>query len=136
MSRFYPPPHTAPVQSMPKPFNPELRERIAQALEQEPLSSRVGEQFGVSASFVRKLRVQLRNEGSILPKRGGRRHYLVAAEHESSLRDIVAELPQGTLRDIGSRLRERTGIDVSVVTVWRTLRRLGIATAQRRDNAA
>ncbi len=121
---------------MPKPFNPELREKIARALEIEPLSSRVGEQFGVSASFVRKLRVQLRNEGSILPKRGGRRHYLVATEHENSLRAIVTELPQATLRDIGTQLRERTGIEVSVVTVWRTLRRLGITTAQRRESVA
>jgi transposase len=43
----------------------DLRSRILRALEADPSSLRVAARFDVSASFVRKLRIQMRRTGDI-----------------------------------------------------------------------
>jgi len=55
----------------------DLRSRILRALEADPSSLRVAARFDVSASFVRKLRIQMRRTGDIRARRGMAKRRLV-----------------------------------------------------------
>lgn len=108
------------------PISRDLRERILEALEQDSSSLRVGARFGVSGSFVRKLRIRIRRGGSIEAQHGGGREQIVVDEHADAVREIVRDKPDATLNEMRRELRKRTGLRVSEPTMSRTLRRLGL----------
>jgi len=116
-------------------FSRDLRIRILKALEKDSRSLRVAAQFGVSASFVRKLRLQVRKEGNFDAKHGGGRQRLLGAAQERAVRQLVKERPDATLNDMRRTLKKRVGVSVSETTMWRTLERLGL-TRKRKTVAA
>jgi transposase len=104
----------------------DLRMRILKALEEDRSSLRVAKRFSVSASFVRKLRCQVRRTGVAAPGKAPGKERLVQGSAEERLRKLVAERPDATLVEL-SRLFERSArVSLSETTMWRSLRRLGL----------
>jgi transposase len=109
-----------------KPYSRDLREKVVAAAKQEPSSLRVAERFGVSGSWVRKLRLRVKKGGNLDPMHGGGRERLVTGEHADAVRDISGEKPDATLNEMRRQLKKRTGLKVSEPTMSRTMRRLGL----------
>lgn len=109
-----------------KPYSHDLRAKVVAATEQEPSSLKVAERFGVSGSWVRKLRLRVRNGVSLEPEHGGGRERLMSAKHEEAVRQIRSQKPDVTLNEIRRQLKKRTGLSVSEPTMSRTMRRLGL----------
>jgi len=117
-------------------FSKDLRERILKALEEDSSSLRVAERFGVSASFVRKLRIQVRAEGHADPQYRGGRQRVVKSQHEAEVVAILKATPGATLNELRRELKKRTKLAVSESTMSRTLRRLGITKKQKTIEAS
>jgi transposase len=108
-----------------KAYSLDLRPKILRAYDQRLGSQRaIAALFGVSQSFVEKLRRRRRTSGDIAPRphAGGRR----ALCNEAALavvRRLVHERPDATLAELGERLWAQRRLRVSVPT----MRRLVIA---------
>lgn len=101
----------------------ELRERVIKAYDAGRGSSRqLGELFGVSGAWIRKLLQQRHATGSIAPilYKPGPKPKLTESQRER-LCQLVADEPDLTLAELRRKLRLRC----SLVTVWRSLRELG-----------
>jgi len=114
----------------------DLRNRILAALAQDSSSLRVAERFNVSASFVRKLRLQVRRTGSATARPHPGRARLVKGAVEERLQKLLDEKPDATLLELAEALRKRTRVSVSETTMWRTLRRMGLTRKKRSSTRA
>jgi transposase len=109
-------------------YSIDLRQKILHAYER-----RLGSQpaladiFGVSLSFVEKLLRRHRTTGELAPKlhAGGQRSRLETAA-QVQVRRLVHAQPDATLEELCTRAAEMTGIRVSVPTMCRVVRRLGL----------
>lgn len=117
-------------------FSKDLRASILRALEKDSRSLKVAAQFGVSASFVRKLRLQVQKEGHFDAKHGGGRSRLIKPKLEREVRKLVKEKPDATLNEMRRKLKTRTGVGVSETTMWRTLKRLGLTRKRKTVEAS
>jgi transposase len=116
-------------------YSSDLRQRILHACEH-----RLGSQqamaniFGVSLSCVEKLLRRHRTTGAMAPKPhgGGQRPRLDAAA-QAQVRRLVHEQPDATLAELCTRAVEATGIRVSVPTMCRVVRRLGLPRQNNRS---
>jgi transposase len=109
-------------------YSIDLREKIFHACERRLGSQRaIADIFGVSLSFVEKLLRRHRTTGDMAPKPhgGGQRPRLDAAA-QAQVRRLVHEQPDATLEELCTRAVETTGIRVSVPTMCRVVRRLGL----------
>src|SRR5438105_4092153 len=104
----------------------DLRERILEALSEDSSSLRVGRRFSVSASFVRKLRMQVRQRGDPAPGKAPGKERLVKGATERRLRKLAAKRPDASLVELSELLAKATDVSVSETTMWRSLRRLGL----------
>lgn len=104
----------------------DLRAKVAAALETTDSSLRVAARFGVSSSFVRKLRLRQRQTGDIAARPLPGRERLVKHGVELELSRIVSEHPDATLNVLREMLQDATGVAVSETTMWRQLLRMGI----------
>jgi putative transposase len=104
----------------------DLRERILEALSEDSSSLRVGRRFSVSASFVRKLRIQVRQTGDPAPGKAPGKERLVKGATERRLRKLAAKRPDASLVELSELLAKATDVSVSETTMWRSLRRLGL----------
>jgi len=109
----------------------DLRERILKALEQDTSSLRVAARFAVSASFVRKLRLQVRRTGNPRAGKAPGKDRLVSGSEERRLRELVEQHPDATLIELAKLLKRSTRLSVSETTMWRSLRRLGLTRKKR-----
>jgi transposase len=109
-----------------KPMSLDLRERIIEALREEPSSLKVARRFKVSASAVRKLRLKLKRTGDLAPRPLPGRERLVQGETEDELRRLVGQYPDATLLVLCELLEDEAGVGVSETTMWRQLGRMGI----------
>jgi transposase len=109
-------------------YSIDLRQKILHAYERRMGSQRtLADIFGVSLSFVEKLLRRHRTTGVIAPKPhgGGQRPRLDAAA-QAQVRRLVTEQPDATWEELCTRAVETTGIHVSVPTMCRVVRRLGL----------
>jgi putative transposase len=104
----------------------DLRKRILDALEEDSSSLRVGKRFSVSPSFVRKLRIQVRETGNPAAGKAPGKERLVKGATERRLRKLAAKRPDATLVELSDLLAKVTDVAVSETTMWRSLRRLGL----------
>ena len=104
----------------------DLRKRILDALSEDSSSLRVGKRFAVSASFVRKLRIQVRETGDPAPGKAPGKERLVKGATERRLRKLAAKRPDASLVELSELLAKQTDVAVSETTMWRSLRRLGL----------
>ena len=109
-----------------KPISVDLRARILEALEHDPSSLVIAARFGVGASSVRKLRLQVERTGSMEPGTAPGRDRLVKGRTEEVLRRLVRDYPDATLNVFCELLLDETGVDVSETTMWRQFDRMGI----------
>jgi transposase len=100
----------------------DLRIRIFEARESGESTSEVAERFDVSPAFVRRLMQRYRETGSLPPSSAPRGRKPQLSGHADQLRRLHAEKPDLTAPEI----RDRLGLTVAAVTVWRMLRRLGL----------
>ncbi len=111
-----------------KAYRDDLRQRIYQARRDGQPTSEVARRFDVSPAFVRRLMQHDRERGSIAARPRGAPPPLKLAGYEDQLRAVVASKPGIT----PEQLRDGLGLPVSVVTVWRMLRRLGLTRKKSR----
>jgi transposase len=119
-------------------YSSDLREKIRHAYERQLGSQRaIADIFGVSLSFVEKLLRRHRTTGEIAPKphAGGQRLRLDAAA-QAQVRRQVHDQPDATLEELCTRVAETTGIRVSVPTMCRVVRRLGLPRKKSRSMRA
>jgi transposase len=105
----------------------DLRRRVAQAIEEEASSLRIAARFGVSASFVRKLRIRVRNGESLepLPHAGGRAR-CIGEDDLAAIAGLVEDRPDATLAELCDGLEKCRGKRVSEPSMCRALQRLGV----------
>lgn len=112
----------APYGAIMRPYSLDLRERVAQAVDQQEGSLRcLARRFCVSLSFITRLLALRRQTGSLQPRSGrtGPPPRLDAAGLEQ-WRQLVAEQPDATLEELAQQL------GCARMTVWRALHKLDI----------
>ena len=112
-----------------KPYSLDLRHRIVDACDSgEWTRAEIAEQFGVSVAWVYRL-LQRRQRDGTCASRGHRGGHPPAFSKPllNQLGHAVRQQPDATL----SELRERCGVDCSLVTVHNTLKRLGYRRKKR-----
>lgn len=118
-----------------KPYSLDLREKIIRAYDEKFGSQRtLASVFGVSRSFVEKLLQRRRLTGTILPRphAGGRKPSCDEAAL-ALVRQLLQEQADATLEELRDRLRQQRGLWVSVSTMCRLLRRLGLPRKKSRS---
>jgi transposase len=110
-------------------FSHDLRVRIFEARQAGETTAETAERFAVSTAFVRRLLQRHRETGSLAPPGGRRGPQPKLADQAERIRQFVAEHPGLTAGEV----RERLGLAVSVLTVWRMLRRLGLTFKKSRS---
>lgn len=103
-------------------YSMDLRERVLADCDAGVRTISVARKFSVSASWIRRLKQRRRESGEIAPRRGKTGPKPKLAEYEEKLEELVREKPDATL----SELRDKVGVKVSLNTVWRTLKALGL----------
>lgn len=104
-------------------YSLDLRERVLKDLDAGMSKASIARNYHVSTRWVYNLQKQREATGRIAPRphAGGPKPLL--AEHTERLLKLVEEQPDATLRE----LRDRLGVPVSINTVWKMLRRLGVS---------
>ena len=106
---------------MGRPYSQDLRSRIVAAVEAGTSRNKVAQQFAVSVSCVVKLMQRFHRAGTIAPAARGKKPYALA-EHEATVRELVAARPDSTLDELHQELAAR-GIHVGRSSVNRFLKR-------------
>lgn len=101
-------------------YSMDLRVRVLAACDAGDTTAEVAEAFSVSPAWVRRLK-QRRAAGEAGPRTPARPGPALAP-HADRLLALVREAPGLT----AAEYRGRLGVAVSVLTVWRMLRRLGL----------
>jgi transposase len=111
----------------------DLRERIVAAVEADEHSLReLAELFTVDLSTIVRLLQRFRSTGSVQPKpHGGGTHPKLDAKAIGRLLELVGQKPDATLAE----LRDQLGVDCSVTTIWRTLKRHRITRKKKTQHA-
>ena len=119
---------------MPAPLSVDLRQRIIAAYEAKEGSQRqLAERFKVSLSFIRDLRRQQRETGSVEPKRhGGGAVAKIGTEHLPIVASLVMAQPDALLEELCERFGEQSGVKVSVSTMQRAVCRLQLSVKKKR----
>lgn len=111
-----------------KAYSLDLRERVVAAVEAGEMSrQRVAKVFGVSYYWIKKLFRQKRERGSIAPlPHGGGQKPLLDESRRKRLRRELERHPDATLEELCGKVPGAEGRPVSVPTMSRTLRKLGL----------
>ena len=107
---------------MPATISMDLRVRIFEARQAGETASEIAERFEVSTALVRRLMQRRRQTGSLAPSDAPRGPKQKLAEQADQLRQLNVQQPDLTPAEI----RQRLGLTVSLLTIWRMLRRLGL----------
>ena len=107
-------------------YSVDLRERLLGAIDAGLSHAEASRLFGVGTSTITWWVQQRRDTGTVAPKaRSGRRPAL-GADHAAALRTQVAQHADATLAEHCHRWAAEHGSHVSVATMSRAIRRLGI----------
>ena len=111
---------------MAKPYSDDLRERVVRVVESGCSRREAAEQFEVSASFVIKLMQLYESTGSYQPRKFGGYKKPLLADHEETVRALVAASASATLSELQQQLDDR-GIKVGLSSIDRFLKRLRLS---------
>jgi transposase len=111
---------------MPRAYSQDLRDRVLTAAHAGLTHGAVATRFAVGESTVRSWlrRERLTGSRSAHPPPGGRSK--LGPVGDDALRALVADRNDRTLAELAEGLRERTGLRVSVMAVWRACERLAL----------
>jgi transposase len=104
------------------PYSMDLRQRVLADSDAGLPTKAVADKYRVSTAWVRRLKQRRREDGSVAPRTATPGPQPALAAHHDRLRALVREVPGRT----AGEYRDRLGVRVAVVTVWRALRRLGL----------
>lgn len=109
-----------------KPYSIAFRKKIVETRQNTNKSiQQIAERFGVSYSFVRKLLKRYEAKGTIEPDpHGGGKSLKLNLQQIEIVIQLVEEDSNATLQQLCDRLEERTGMKVSIPTMYRLLQRL------------
>jgi transposase len=105
-----------------KPYSMDLRARVLAACDEGMGTAEAAETFSVSPAWVRRLKQRRRETGSVEPRAATPGPKPALGPHADRVRALVRDYPGLT----AGEYRDRLGVEVAVVTVWRALRRLGL----------
>jgi transposase len=106
-----------------KAYSVDLRARVLAACDDGMGTAEAAEAFAVSPAWVRRIKQRRREAGELAPRTQARRGPAPAlAAHAGRLRELVRDHPGQT----AAGYRDRLGVGVTALTVWRMLRRLGL----------
>lgn len=118
-------------------YSLDLRRRVCAAYDQGDTVQEVAERFEVGRWFVHKMLRQRRVEGSIASKpRGHGPVPRIGPAQQARLRKLLCERPDATLAELCRSLAERDAVSVSVASLCRALKRLGLVLKKRRFTPA
>ncbi len=101
-------------------YSMDLRTRVLADYDRGMRTGEVAQKFSVSPAWVRWLKQRRRETGSIEPRKPpGRPCDMV--KHREALQASADEYPDQTLEE----RRQSLGLECSLTTIWRELRRLG-----------
>lgn len=115
-------------------YSENLRQRIVGAVEEGQDSEAVARVFKVSHASVKRFVKQQRERGHLRSKLPSGRPRALSEEQERMLAEQVEAHQDASLQEQTEMLREATGQQVSLMTVQRTLLRLGIT--RKKDKTA
>jgi len=104
----------------------DLRERRLGAIDAGLSQAEASRLFGVGTSTITRWRQLQRDTGSVAPARRSGRRPALGRDHADALRAQVAQQPDATLAEHCARWARERGSGVSVATMSRAIRRLGI----------
>lgn len=116
-------------------YSQDFRQRVLRLCDQGHGTSQVAHWLAVSPAWVRRLKQRRREEGVAVPKTrpwGGDRRSWFDAAAQSKLRAIVEAEPDLTLEQLQRRCRSALGIDCSIMSLSRTLRKMNLSFKKRR----
>jgi transposase len=103
-------------------YSQDLRERVLADCDQGRPTQEVAHTFSVSPAWVRRLKQRRRESGETSPRRGKTGPPGKLADQQAALQQLVQEQPDATLEE----LRVKLVVAVSLTTLWRGLKALGI----------
>jgi len=103
-------------------YSLDLRERVVADREAGLQTAEVAHKYRVSPAWVRRLMQRYRESGQVAPKRRTQYQAPLLASYLRHLEALIAAQPDATLAELRSAL----GVSVSLTTVWRAVRRLGL----------
>ncbi len=107
-----------------QPYGQDLRDRVLAC--RDLTLAQAAERFGVSRSYVSKIRARLREHGDAAP---GPQHNHVPLRLEplmSAVREQIEARPEAKLRELRSWLESTHGVRVSHPVMWKVVARLGL----------
>ena len=108
-------------------YSMDLRRRILAACDRGEGTKFVADRFGVSPSWIRRLKQRLREDGEMAPRPSGgdrRSKYDKAALKKLSKK--VSAQPDITLEELGVWAKDELGISCSLMATHRALKRIGL----------
>lgn len=109
-----------------KQYSVDLRERLLGAIDAGLSQAEAARLFGVGTSTISRWRQQRRDTGSLAPKPRGGRRPVIGPDQTAALHEQVARQPDATLAEHCARWAQAHEVAVSVATMSRAIRRLGI----------
>ena len=103
-------------------YSLDLRERVVADRKAGLPTAEVAHKYRVSPAWVRRLMQRYRASGQVAPKRRTQYQRPLLAPYQQQLAALISARPDATLAE----LRTTLGVAVSLTTVWRAVRRLGL----------
>ena len=116
-----------------RPYSLDLRERVLGALDAGQSSPKVAVRFGVSEAFVRKLRIRRAQYGHFewFPPPG--RERLLSEKEEERLCLLALKHADATIPEVRAFAEAELGLIMSITTVGRRLREMGLTRKKSRS---
>lgn len=109
-----------------KQYSTDLRERLLGAIDAGLPQAEAARLFGVCGSTIRRWRQRQRTTGTVAARRRPGRTPRIGADRAAALQAQVAATPDATLTQHCARWEAEQGVRLSVATMSRVIRRLGI----------
>lgn|SRR5574338_1493592 len=117
---------------MARPLSVELRKKIVDAYERSVGTiNKIADIFGVSPRSVRRYLKLYRNDGNLSPKPLPGRPPILTDANLSIIKDIILSNSDGTLHDYCSSFKNKTGIEVTIVSIHNACKKLNIRRKKR-----
>lgn len=113
---------------MPIPYSQDLRDRVLAACDRAMKTKQIADLFGVSRSWVRRVKQRLREHGEVAP-RPPEPTARYAKIDRARLRELVETHPDATLVE----LRAMLGVQCAESAIWRALDKMGYTFKKRRS---
>ncbi len=110
-----------------RPYSKDLRKRIVEARERGESAEDIAQRYKVSKRSVERYWNRYQTSGSYHSYKKGKPSGSILDEHQKRLLKWIKKEPGLTLEQLRERLAEEAGVNVSVVSVWKQLKRYGLS---------